>query len=410
MEFNKSTYEALLLDLFERHPSVQKSGFTPGAYKPGLDGMSDFDRKLGSPWRRFRSVHIAGTNGKGSVSSMLAAALSSGGLRVGLYTSPHLVDFRERMRIIENGTNRMISEKEVWDFLHKFDTEGLSFFEITTGMAFSWFADQEVDIAVIETGLGGRLDSTNIICPELSIITSIGLDHCAMLGHTREEIAGEKAGIFKAGVPALVASYDSETSPVFEAAAADVHCPLFYADDFEYREIPIDLQGPYQAMNLHTALAALELLGEEYDDHALEHCAQISGLRGRWETIKTQPTTICDIGHNPEALAINFKRLQEREEKLHIVYGVMADKDLEAIKDLMPQEATYYLVAPEGERSLPVEQLTESMKGFRTRSFSSVAEGVQAALDAASREAQGLVYVGGSNFVVAECILYLEKE
>lgn len=409
MEFNKSTYKALILDLFERHPSVQKAGFTPGAYKPGLQGMLDFDRSLGEPWRKFRSIHIAGTNGKGSVSSMLATALSSSGLRIGLYTSPHLVDFRERMRILENGEGRMISQREVWDFLHDYSTEGLSFFEITTGMAFSWFASQEVDIAVIETGLGGRLDSTNIITPELSIITSIGLDHCAMLGHTREEIAAEKAGIFKPGVPALAACHDEQTAPVFERIAAQKHCPLFFADEFETPELKTDLQGPYQKMNLRTALAALELLGEEYDSKALEHTSAISGLRGRWETLSTKPLTICDIGHNPEALEINFSRLRQSGKSLHIVYGVMADKELEAIKPLMPKDARYYLVAPEGQRSLPVGKLSESMRDFDCLSFDSVAQGVHAAMEAASAEEQSLVYVGGSNFVVSECILSLEN-
>lgn len=409
MEFNKSTYQSLILELFEKHPSVQKAGFTPGAYKPGLEGMSSFDKALGHPWSRFRSIHIAGTNGKGSVSSMLAVAISSAGMRVGLYTSPHLVDFRERMRIIENGHNRMISEKEVWDFLHAYDTEGLSFFEITTGMAFSWFADQNVDIAVIETGLGGRLDSTNIITPELCVITSIGLDHCAMLGHTRSAIAAEKAGIFKPGVPALVASFDEETAPVFENKATEVHCPLFFADEFETEEIGTDLSGPYQSMNVRTALSALELLGEEFDREALEHTARISGFRGRWETVCHDPETICDIGHNPEALAINFRRLQDSGRSLHIVYGVMADKDLETIKTLMPSKARYYLVAPAGQRSLPVEKLAESMKEFDCRSFSSVAEGVAAAMNTASREENSLVYVGGSNFVVSECILSLEQ-
>lgn len=410
MEFNKSTYKALILDLFGKHPSVQKCGFTPRAYKPGLDGMLDFDKALGHPWLRFRSVHVAGTNGKGSVSSMLAAALSSSGLRVGLYTSPHLVDFRERMRIIEDGGMRMISEKEVWDFLHAHSTEGLSFFEITTGMAFSWFADQDVDIAVIETGLGGRLDSTNIITPELSIITSIGLDHCAMLGDTRGAIAAEKAGIFKTGVPALVASFDEETAPVFEDKAAEVHCPLFYADDFETEVFDTDLSGPYQPMNLRTALAALELLGEEYEQEALKHTAGISGFRGRWETLCHEPETICDIGHNPEALAINFRRLRESGKKLHIVYGVMADKDISSIRTLMPAEACYYLVSPEGERALPVEKLASFMQGLDFKRYKSVAEGVKAAMQAASEEADSLVYVGGSNFVVSECILSLEQK
>ena len=231
MEFNRTNYEKMLDELFARHPSVQKDGFTAGAYKPGLGGMMEFDARLGHPWRNFKTIHVAGTNGKGSVCSMLAAALAANGYKVGLYTSPHLIDFRERAKIIEGGGWRMISEEEVWDFVNGHELEDLSFFEITTGLAFSWFASQQVDIAVIETGLGGRLDSTNIITPELCIITSIGLDHCKMLGSTRAEIAAEKAGIFKPGVPAVVSEEDWETAGVFERKAAH-----FATVDGEYEE------------------------------------------------------------------------------------------------------------------------------------------------------------------------------
>ena len=224
-------YEGLLEDLFSRHPSVQTSGFTAGAYKPGLSGMLRFDAALGHPSRGFRSIHVAGTNGKGSVCSMLASALAARGLRVGLYTSPHLTDFRERIKIITDGGFEMIPRDEVMRFLQEEDLEGLSFFEITTGLAFRHFAERQVDIAVIETGLGGRLDSTNILTPELSVVTSIGLDHCALLGDTRARIAAEKAGIFKPGVPALCGQRDEQTAPVFEAHAAAVPCPLFWAEE-----------------------------------------------------------------------------------------------------------------------------------------------------------------------------------
>ena len=269
MIYTEDAYNRLLADLYTRHPSVQNTGFTTGAYKPGLAGMERFDAALGHPARQFRSIHVAGTNGKGSVCSMLAAALSAAGLRVGLYTSPHLVDFRERIKLVEPGGWSMIPREEVFAFLTEQDFEGLSFFEITTGLAFWWFARQEVDIAVIEVGLGGRLDSTNILTPELAVVTSIGLDHCALLGNTRGAIAAEKAGIFKPGVPALCGERDDETAPVFEARASVVPCPLFYAEDFDVELFDTDLTGPCQGANLRTALAALQLLGIDPDRDAL---------------------------------------------------------------------------------------------------------------------------------------------
>ncbi len=410
MKYDKESYRELVAALFERHPSVQSVGFAAGAYKPGLEGMLRFDKALGEPWKKFRTIHVAGTNGKGSVSSMLAAALSADGLEAGLYTSPHLVDFRERMKIISGGGAAMVSEEYVWDFLHSAPLEDLSFFEITTGMAFSWFASRKAYVAVIEAGLGGRLDSTNIITPELSIITSIGLDHCGMLGDTREKIAFEKAGIFKCGVPALVARRDGETAPVFERKAAEVHCPLFFADDFDEPDFDLDLKGPYQRENLHTVLAALELLGISPDKEALKHSGSITGFRGRWEKLREEPETICDIGHNPDALRINFARLADSGRPLYIVYGVMADKDFDSIRPLMPQQAEYYLVAPAISRSLPADELYARTEGLSRRSYGSVAEGVRAALQDASGVPDSLVYIGGSNFVVSECISYLEND
>lgn len=402
MEYTKGNYENLLNDLFSRHPSVQNTGFGSNAYKPGLDGMRAFDSALGRPGEKIRAIHVAGTNGKGSVSSMLAAALSAEGLRVGLYTSPHLVDFRERIKIIEDGAFRMIPREYVFDFVNGSKLDGLSFFEITTGMAFRWFADEEVDIAVIETGLGGRLDSTNILTPELSIVTSIGLDHCALLGNTRSLIAAEKGGIFKPGVPALAWGRDPETAGVFEKIASDVHCPLFFAEDFETRDLALDLEGPYQADNLRTALAALEILGIDCPDEALCNAAAITGLRGRWEKVYDNPMVICDIGHNPPALEINFRKLKESGKRLLIVFGVMKDKDLAAIIPFMPVEARYFLVAPEGERAMKVEALAEALKDFDTCICGSVAAGVKAALALADDDC--LIYIGGSNFVVAEAL------
>ena len=404
MNFTEEHYTRLLEELFARHPSVQNTGFSPGAYKPGLAGMMQLDAALGHPSRQFRAIHVAGTNGKGSVCSMLAAALAGTGLRVGLYTSPHLLDFRERIKLVERDGWGMIPKEDVFRFLTARDFEGLSFFEITTGLAFRWFADMKVDVAVIETGLGGRLDSTNILTPELSVVTSIGLDHCALLGDTRPKIAAEKAGIFKPGVPALVGGRDAETAPTFEARAAAAPCPLFWAEDFEFDLFDTDLTGPCQAENLRTVLAALELLGVEPCREAIAATAARTGLRGRWERLREDPEVICDIGHNPPALAHNFRRLAESGRPLLIVYGIMADKDLAAIRPLMPPHAHYFLVAPHGERALPVEALAARMEGLRYTICGEVAEGVREALDAASRTPGCILYIGGSTFVVAEAL------
>lgn len=421
-------YQEILFSLFTRFPSVQKEGFGSASYKPGLQHMLDFDKALGSPSIRLKTIHVAGTNGKGSVSSMLASCLAAEGYRVGLFTSPHLVDFRERMRIVEDGGTVLIPKEKVLDFIGKwspvFDSLDLSFFEITTGMAISWFVEEDVDIAVMEVGLGGRLDSTNIIVPELSVITSIGLDHCAQLGGTRALIAGEKAGIFKPGVPALVWGVDEETLPVFEDRAQTLHCPLFFADEYVEEcglEIPdrsgYDLPGEYQESNVTTVLAALDILGFEADVDALRNTAARSGLRGRWEKLCSSPTVICDIGHNPPALERNFGQLRKAMESgnyssLIIVYGVMADKALSDIIPLMPHDAEYVFVTPDTPRALPSREIearfSAAFPDAASSSHSTVAEGLAYALTSAP--ANALVYVGGSTFVVSEAIKYFENE
>ena len=403
---NDTDYQHKLEELFVRFPSVQKSGFGD-AYKPGLAHMETFNALLGHPDKDFRSIHVTGTNGKGSVANMLASALAATGLKVGLYTSPHILDFRERMRILDAGSDgpaRLVGKQEVWDFITEweetFDRLDLSFFEITTGMAFKWFSDEKVDLAVIEVGLGGRLDSTNIITPEVSVITSIGLDHCAMLGNTRAEIAGEKAGIFKPGVPAVAGSRDAETSPVFEARAALVGCPLFFADADHFGGLEdcsafpsafdkcstilqsssdssgldllisaMDLQGEWQAENLRTVLKVLEVMGIEITEEvirAIAHTARRMDFHGRWEMLSRDPDMICDIGHNPPALARNFAQLQQyldegRYDRLIIVYGVMADKDLDGIIPLMPADAIYIAVAPDTPRAMKADVLYDKL-------------------------------------------------
>jgi dihydrofolate synthase/folylpolyglutamate synthase len=419
---NRKTYNELIQELFLRHPSVQTAGFGGAAYKPGLAAMQDFDAALGHPWQAYRCIHVAGTNGKGSVCSMLASTLAATRGPVGLYTSPHLLDWRERMKIIHpDGRFTMPDKAWVEAFLTERASllEPLSFFEITTGMAFLWFASQGVDTAVIETGLGGRLDSTNIITPELSIITSIGLDHCALLGDTRPKIAAEKAGIFKAGVPALVASRDAETEPVFRAAAAAVRAPLHFADEEaaadEALTERLDLRGPCQGENLRTVLCALHLLGEPVSADALAATAARTGFHARWERLLEQPEVIADIGHNPPALKENFARLSASGRPLFLVFGIMADKDLDAVAPYMPASASWYLAAPKGERALRAPLLLERLRAlhpdFAMEAYGSVAEALAAALRAAAAVSAALVYIGGSTFTVAEALeaLNLEK-
>ena len=449
MEFSESRYGALLEEIFQRFPSVQKTDFAT-AYKPGLAGMEAFCEALGHPERAFKSIHVAGTNGKGSVASLLTAALAGVGLRTGLYTSPHLVDFRERARIVAGDAFDLIPKDYVFDFLTTWEPyfieHGLSFFEITTGLAFKWFADSGVDAAVIEAGLGGRLDSTNVLTPELALVTTIGLDHCALLGNTLEAIAGEKAGIFKPGVPALVGESNPETDPVFDDKAWML-CPLTYADKVRpslwHRRQDIlkkmDLQADVQEKNLRTVLAAVDILKQIPGFKALADtegvlaglagAARRTGFRGRWERLSELPFVICDIGHNPQALQYNFAQLRRYVEEgrcssLIIVYGIMADKDLDGILPLMPADATYIFTAPQTARALPAGELLKRYTAFqggrpslRTYAADSVRQAVQMALQlaqtlsqqtnrsaSASKPVPPLVFIGGSAFVVAEAL------
>lgn len=406
---NDIEYNKMIEALFAAHPSVQNSGFNKHSYKPGLDQMKAFDLRLGEPHKKLRCIHIAGTNGKGSVSSMLAAALAALGYRVGLFTSPHLVDFRERIKLVTSEGFSLISKQEVWDFVQDNDLEGLSFFEITTGMAFSWFATQDLDYAVIETGLGGRLDSTNIISPILSIITSIGIDHAALLGHTLEQIASEKAGIIKPGVPVIIGSHNPLTDSTFEARARETGSPLSYAPLTAEPLPECDLTGAYQAANIRTTVLALEVLGLELKAGALAHTAKLTGLRGRWETLLSEPQLICDIGHNEPALRVNFAALEAMERPLFIVFGMMADKDVSAVRALMPQKAKYFLVQPQGQRAMRLDELALIMDGLEFVKCGKVEDGVAAAIAAAREVENALVYVGGSNFVVSECIMSIES-
>ena len=431
-----SLWRQRLESLFARHRSVAAEGFKAGAYNSGLEGMQLLDEAIGHPHREYPVIHVAGTNGKGSVCSMIASGLAGGGLKVGLYTSPHLVDFRERIKIITSGGFEMISREEALDFLDRYDRfPGLSFFEITTGMALRFFADRGVDAAVLETGLGGRLDSTNVVTPIVSVITSIGLDHCDLLGGTRAAIAFEKAGIFKPGVPALVWGRDEETGPVFERVAASLGAPLYFADGIAGKAgndgaegptsppscptrsgIPeLDLQGPCQEQNYRTAIAALELSGAPFDASALSHAAAMTGLRARWETLLRKPLVICDIAHNPPALRINFERLRRLRTEagghrpLLVVFGIMQDKDIDSILPLLPADAEYFPVVPDTPRALSAEDLALKLKNLNFTPPRPVAAGVRAALDRASGMQDAVIYVGGSNYVASEAISYIES-
>ena len=430
-------YSAETAALFQRFPSVQNATFTE-AYKPGLERMEAFDALLGRPHRSYRTIHVAGTNGKGSVANMLASALSACGFKVGLYTSPHLLDFRERMRVTEEGGTcvRLVPKEYVLDFIlcrkPDFERLELSFFEITTGMALKWFEDEKVDYAVIEVGLGGRLDSTNIITPQLSVVTSIGLDHCDLLGDTLERIAAEKAGIFKPGVPALAGEVLPETLPVFIAKAEEVGTELYVAENedpflWDRREEllrDMDLQGAGQDKNLRTVLTALDILGIRSPavPDALVHTAARMDFHGRWERINSCPDIICDMGHNAQALRGNFARLERmladgEYASLIIVYGIMADKDLDAILPLMPQDATYIFTTPRTRRALPARTILDRYSAFcreqgrgtsRLYACDSVREAAGMAVNlAAQTRSPGkkpLIFIGGSIFVLAEAI------
>ena len=469
--FSEERYSQMLDALFQRFPSFQKVG--SGAYKPGIGNMEFIDQLLGHPHRNYKVIHVAGTNGKGSVSNMLTSSLASLGFKVGLYTSPHILDFRERMRVVEPAgavgevSFRLISKEEVWDFVNAykdtFDHLDMSFFEITTIMALDWFSRQGVDYVVLETGLGGRLDSTNIVKPVLSVITNIGLDHCDLLGDTLPEIAFEKAGIIKPCVPVVVGESHPETDAVFERKVLYTNLPepmfmgsrkmiealLTFADRTEpmlwdrHEAIlaDMDLQGAYQHKNLRTALTALSVLasaepqvaaavsGADVICEAIASTASRTGFRGRWDKVSDDPVVICDIGHNAHGLKYNFAQLarmkaEGRCSELIIVYGSVADKDLDSVLPLMPLDAKYIFTQAKGKRALSADVISEKFSAvypfIETYKASDVKEAVQMALDMASVSGPGaspdsmagtiagpLIYIGGSTYVVSEAVEFL---
>lgn len=396
--------------MFNQLPMYQNKG--KSAYKEDLSNTILLANHLKNPENKFKSIHVAGTNGKGSTSHMIASILQDAGYKVGLYTSPHLKDFRERIKI--NG--KCISKQFVTQFIKRnksfFEANALSFFEMTVGLAFDYFAKQNIDIAIIEVGLGGRLDSTNIIIPEVSVITNIGLDHTRFLGNTIQEIAKEKGGIIKPNIPVVIGEAQKDTSPIFIGIARVQQSPICFADQLIKDNFESDLKGNYQKHNIKTAIQTIyELKKKHFDisDNAIKtgllSVVKNTGLKGRWQVLQNNPKIICDIAHNKEGLLYVMKQLKEESyNRLHMVLGMVNDKNLKTIIDLFPKKATYYFCKPNVLRGLDETVLMDSFtkKGYKGSAYGSVAVALKNAKNNANKN--DLIYVGGSTFVVAEII------
>lgn len=425
------TYTEVIDYLYSRLPMFTRDGAS--AYKKDLDRTILLCEALDNPHQKFKTIHVAGTNGKGSSSHMLAAILASAGYKTGLYTSPHLVDFRERIRI--NG--EQIPEQFVVDYVNSqkdlIEVIQPSFFEATVVMAFDYFAKEQVDIAIVEVGLGGRLDSTNIISPEVCLITNIGMDHMNLLGDTLEEIAGEKAGIIKSNTPVVISETNEITAPIFQAKAKQENAPIIFADqlikaerleksaliqriqvtkDSYTQTYNLDLTGSYQVKNIVGVLAVVAEIckrgfdiNEEQLRYALANVQTLTGFQGRWQTLSTEPLIICDTGHNEDGIKEVIKNLNEVSyQQLHIVIGAMKDKDLDHMLPYLPKEATYYFSHPDMPRAMEAAELAEKALtyGLKGKVSGSV---IHALADAKTAYQQGdLIFVGGSNFVVAEVL------
>ena len=401
------TYKEILDWMFVQLPMYQNDGST--AFKKDLTNILALSKELGFPEQKFKSIHVAGTNGKGSTSHILASILQEAGYKVGLYTSPHLKNFTERIRI--NGVE--ISEEKVTEFINGnkdfLEQQKMSFFEMTVGLAFDYFASEKVDMAIIEVGLGGRLDSTNNITPEVAVITNIGLDHTQFLGETLPEIASEKAGIIKKNIPVVIGEEQAAVKSVFIAKAAKESAPIYFASDASGNYIS-DLLGDYQIQNSKTAVAAIKILkgyqvSKENIKNGLLNVVKNTNLKGRWQVLQEHPKVICDTAHNKEGLAIVLNQLKKQPfKKLHIVLGVVADKKLETILPLFPSSAHYYFCKPAISRGLSEAVLEANAKKFDLlgKKYSSVKLALKSALLNANQE--DIIYVGGSTFVVAEII------
>jgi dihydrofolate synthase/folylpolyglutamate synthase len=401
------TYKETLDWMFAQLPMYQREGKT--AFKKDLTNTLALSKELGFPEKKFKSIHVGGTNGKGSTSHMLASILQEAGCKVGLYTSPHLKNFTERIRI--NGEE--ISKRKVSAFVNRnkdfLEKQKLSFFEMTVGLAFDYFASEKVDIAIIEVGLGGRLDSTNIITPEISVITNIGLDHTQFLGETLPEIAFEKAGIIKNKIPVVIGEEQKEVKNVFLTKAEAVKATIYFASE-DVNNYKTDLLGDYQKKNTKTAVVAIKKLkgfqiSEENIKNGLLNVVKSTNLKGRWQVLQENPKVICDTAHNKEGLAIVLNQLKKEQfKKLHFVLGVVSDKKLETVLPLFPKDAIYYFCRPNIPRGLSEGDLQEKALEFDLigERYSSVKKAFQSALLNANQ--QDIIYVGGSTFVVAEII------
>ena len=411
-----STYEEYTEYLFSQVPMFQNVG--SDAYKEGLENTHILDEHFGHPHTKFHTIHIAGTNGKGSCSHTIASILQEAGYKVGLFTSPHLTDFRERIRV--NG--EMISKQYVMDFVDNerqfFEPLHPTFFELTTAMAFKYFAEQKVDVAVVEVGLGGRLDCTNIITPDISIITNISFDHVQYLGDTLAKIAGEKAGIIKPGVPVIIGETQPETAPVFTQKAQEQQTKIYFADKYQPdRTYQYELKGLYQSKNMRTVLCAISKLTQqsyhissEQLQNGLLHVTHNTGLRGRWQIVHHSPTVICDTGHNVGGITYTAQQLQEQECKtLRIVFGMVSDKDVNSVLELMPKNAIYYFCQASVKRAMPHQQLKKLARqhGLHGNSYKTVENAYKKAQSQANP--QDCIFVGGSTFVVADFLSYEEK-
>ena len=399
--------------MFSKLPMYQKVGGS--AYRPGLERILAMDTHLEYPHRTFKSIHVAGTNGKGSTSHILASVLQSAGFKVGLYTSPHLLDFRERIKV--NG--QPIAEKYVVQFIERhaayFELEQISFFEMTVGMAFDHFRESQVDYAIVEVGLGGRLDATNIIIPVLSVITNIGLDHTEFLGTTRAQIAKEKAGIIKRGIPVVVGQKDEETQKVFEEIALKQYAKLTFVK-VQNQHLKTDLKGDYQTQNIQTALTALECL----DNHkinlntlkqGLKNVISNTGLLGRWQIIADSPKLIMDVGHNKEGLSFLATELQKLEfDHLHLIMGFVKGKRVADLISLFPSEASFYLTSPKIDRAIPLSTLKAELTGNLKNIdfFPTVFDAINKARSTAN--VNDLILVCGSTFVVADVMSFIKNQ
>lgn len=423
------TYEETITYLYNSAPLFQNVG--GDAYKEGLETTLTLDKHFGHPHRKFRTIHVAGTNGKGSCSHTLAAILQSAGYKIGLYTSPHLVDFRERIRV--NG--EMIPRQRVIDFVEQhrsfFEPLHPSFFELTTAMAFNYFAEQQVDVAVIEVGLGGRLDCTNIIRPDLCVITNISFDHIQFLGDTLAKIAAEKAGIIKPGIPVVIGETTPETKPVFMETAQKQGAPIHFAEEEQlvvshlpqngknyywtrdYPHLEGELGGLCQVYNTNTLMSAIRVLTsigykieEEHVRRGFANVCALTGLMGRWQKIQESPAAFCDTGHNKAGIELILKQLSiQKYHHLHIVIGMVNDKDIRGVLDMLPRNATYYFTKASVSRALnerEVQRLAKEVAGLEGNTYPNVKEAFEAAN--ANAQKDDFIFVGGSTFIVADLL------